>query len=153
MSVDCEPTVPAWRQFGWTSSSNNGVELLLNAAANAESSKDPEAFWRQATDDARTHVAEVCWNALNFCNGQGSYHADGCRPWRRGFTIGHYQDVEWLAQIYFTHTDILNIPGIGISETFDAVCVGAAFWARSGNARAWIPYDMENVQKLDAAEP
>ena len=43
----CDPTVPALRQFGWTSSSNKGVEFLLNAA-NAESAKDPQVYWNQA---------------------------------------------------------------------------------------------------------
>lgn len=149
----CEPTVPAWRQFGWTSSSNNGVELLLDAGAHAEDSKDPKAFWHQAAEEARTNVVDVCWNALNICYGQGAYRSDGCRPWRRGYTIGHYQDVEWLAQIYFTCTELLNVPDIPISAAFDVVHVGAAFWVRSGSVSAWIPYNWENVQRLNSSEP
>jgi len=39
---------------------------------------------------------------MNICSGQGSYHGDDSRSWHRGYTIGHYCDAEWLAQIYFT---------------------------------------------------
>jgi hypothetical protein len=145
----CEPTVPAWRQFGWTSSTNNGVKFLLSAAANAESSKDPEAFWRQAAEEARTDDAEICWNALNICHGAGTKNYGDCRPWHRGYVIGHYQDgVEWLARIYFTDRD-LTVPG---PAAFDEVHVGAAFWVRSGSARAWVPYNRENTCALDEAD-
>jgi hypothetical protein len=41
---DWDPTPPRWRHFGWTSSSSEGVILLLKAAAGAERSNDPEIF-------------------------------------------------------------------------------------------------------------
>ena len=139
-----DPTVPALRQFGWTSSSNKGVEFLLNAA-NAESAKDPQVYWNQAPEEVHTNVREICRNALTICYSQGERGLDS-PPWRRGYTIGHYQDVEWLAQIYFTDRDIIGpVP-------FDVVHVGAAFWVRSGSARAWVPYDRENIRMLCEAE-
>jgi hypothetical protein len=41
----CDPDPPLWRRFGWTSSTNNGVRLLLRAGAHAEESYAPSKFW------------------------------------------------------------------------------------------------------------
>lgn len=141
-----EPTVPMWRQFGWTSSSTNGVEFLLRAAANGENSKDPDAFWHEAAEEEDTDDAEICWTALQLCSQQGTYFGNDSRPWRRGYTIGYYHDVEWVAQIYFS-LDALDAP-----EPVDVIHVGAAFWVRSGSPRAFVPYNTNNVEKLDVAE-
>jgi hypothetical protein len=147
-----DPTPPRWRQFGWTSSSNEGVQLLLKAAANAEGSADPELFWRETAATEKADLWEIAWNALNICSGQGSYHGNDDRSWHRGYTIGHYADVEWLAQIYFTDHDPKTGNGHPSLEPFDIVHVGAAFWVRSGTPRAWMPYTTKNVVKLDAAQ-
>jgi hypothetical protein len=145
----CEPSVPTWRRFGWTSSSTNGVELLLKCAANAEESEIPAEFWRKASTETRATPQEICWDALNICHGQGQYHGHDCRPWHRGFTIGHYHDVEWLAQIYFSFEDVDRNY---FDEETDVVHVGAAFWVRSGSPHSLIPYDFNTIPKLDASE-
>lgn len=145
----CEPSVPKWRKFGWTSSSNKGVELLLKGAANGEDSLIPKNYWIEVARETQTSEREICWNALNICYGQGEYHGADIRPWHRGYTLGHYRDVEWLAEIYFNHDDPDDFP---LEEPFDAIYVGAAFWMRSGTPRVWVPYDMRNIPRLDASE-
>ena len=128
----CEPAVPKWRRFWWTSSSNKGVELLLKCAVNGDDSLIPQNYWNETARETQTSEGEVCWNALNICYGQGQYHGTDIRPWRRGYTIGHYKDVEWLAEIYFSHDDPEDFP---LEEPFDAIYVGAALWVRSGICR------------------
>jgi len=92
---------------------------------------------------------------MNTCSGQGSYHGDDSRSWHRGYTIGHYCDAEWLAQIYFTACDFRLGDTYGSVwrslAPFDIVHVGAAFWVRSGTPQAWVPYTVKNVVELDAA--
>jgi hypothetical protein len=92
---------------------------------------------------------------MNICSGQGSYHGNDSRSWHRGYTIGHYSDAEWLAQIYFTAFDPRLDNGCGnvhrYLDPFDVVHVGAAFWVRSGTPQAWVPYTPKNVVQLDAA--
>jgi hypothetical protein len=145
---DLDPTPPLWRCFGWTSSTNNGVHLLLRAAASAERSHTPSDFWHQAAVDERADAEEVCTNALNICIGQGQYHGADERPWHRGFTLGAYGNVEWLAELYFSHHIALK----ATPDDFDSVHVGAAFWVRSKSARTWRPYTSSRVAQLDAAE-
>jgi hypothetical protein len=145
----CEPTVPKWRRFGWTSSSNEGVELLLKCAANGEDSPIPQDFWNESAREIKASERDICWNALNICYGQGQYHGGDVRPWHRGYTIGHYRDVEWLAQIYFSHDDPDDFK---LEYPFSAIYVGAALWVRSASPQAWVPYDMRNIPKLDASE-
>jgi hypothetical protein len=146
----CEPAVPKWRRFGWTSSSNQGVKLLLKCAATGEDSEAPWDYWNESARETQTPHWEICFNALNICYGQGMYHGADARPWQRGYTMGHYTDVEWLAEIYFSCDD--DPDGFPIEETFDTVYVGAALWVRSGTPRAWIPYNMKTIPKLDASE-
>jgi hypothetical protein len=114
-----------------------------------EDSLVPRDYWNEIAHQTQTPEWEICFNALNICYGQGMYHGADVRPWHRGYTIGHYIDVEWLAEIYFRHDDPDDFP---IEEPFDSVYVGAAFWVRSGSPRAWIPYDMKTIPKLDASE-
>jgi hypothetical protein len=146
-----DPELPSWRCFGWTSSSSEGVELLLHAAANAENSSDPELFWRQTAMREKADLHEISWNAQNICSGQGMYHGGDFRSWHRGYTIGHYTEVEWLAQIFFTDsapgTDDDHLP----LDPYDVVYVGSALWVRSSGPRTWIPYTATNVPRLDAA--
>jgi hypothetical protein len=150
-----DPELPSWRRFGWTSSTDYGVKLLLQAGANAEMSESPEAYWHQAAESLNADSREICWHAANICSGQGMTGArDYNRPWRRGYTIGHYSDVEWLAQIYFTNDGSPDNEGSRSwrPEPFHVIHVGAAFWVRSASPRAWIPYTAKNVPKLDAAQ-
>lgn len=153
---DCDPIPPRWRQFGWTSSSTEGVELLLKAAARAETSDDPELFWQESATQEKADLGEIAWSAMNICSGQGSYHGSDRRSWHRGYTIGHYVDAEWLAQIYYTACDLRLGDAYGSVrrslEPFDIIHVGAAFWVRSGTPRAWVPYTAKNVVELDAAQ-
>ena len=77
---DGDPSPPRWRQFGWTSSSTEGVRLLLKAAADAEASRDPERFWRQTAASENADLGEIVLSAMNVCSGQGSYHGNDTRP-------------------------------------------------------------------------
>lgn len=138
--------VPAWRHYGWTSSTNDGVELLLDAGANGETAKNPESIWKP-TGKPTSFSYEVCANALNISVGQGEFHDDTPKPWHRGYTIGHFDNVEWLARIYHSYADI-RIPG----ETFDLVHVGAVLWVRSGGASVWRPYTPDHIPELEADE-
>ena len=145
---DCDPEPPVWRRFGWTSSTNEGVKLLLLAGPNAESADDPATFWREGADRMRADAREICWNAANICDGQGDYYGQPVPPWHRGFTIGHFRDVEWLAQIYFSDDQSGDNRE---RDWFDMIHVGAAFWVRSPGPSTWVPYTAKNVAKLDAA--
>lgn len=146
---NCQSAVPQWRKFGWTSSTNEGVELLLKCAPKAEQSEDSKRFWDDVAFEIGASEEDICWNALNVCYGQGAYHGNDCRPWHRGYTIGHYKDAEWLARIYFAHED----PSLfDDDEHFDVVYVGAAFWVRSGSPQSWVPYNTRTIPKLDASE-
>lgn len=145
---DYDPTPPEWRRYGWTSSSDKGVELLLLAGMNAEDSSDPAAFWQQTAERKRAELFDICWDAQNICANQGmGGHHEPELAWRRGYTIGHYNDAEWLAQIYFTHADPSNP-----CDEYDVVHVGAAFWVRTGSPRAWVPYTETSTSRLDAAQ-
>ena len=96
----------------------------------------------------RANVREICWNAVNICDGQGQYYDVDFPPWHRGFTIGHFRDVEWLAQIYFTDDRSNDDRAL---DKFNVVHVGAALWVRTRDPSAWVPYTAKNVAKLDAA--
>jgi hypothetical protein len=150
---NCDPEPPVWRRFGWTSSTDKGVRLLLKAATNAEGAESPEAYWHEAIGWEDTDVRDICWDAMNICSGQGQYHGNDTRAWHRGYTIGQYCEVEWLAQIFFTSSGpregwIDSMP----YRPYDVVYVGAAFWVRSASPRAWVPYTRRNIPKLDAAQ-
>ena len=102
---NCQSVVPQWKKFGWTSSTNEGMELLLKCAPKAEQGEDSKRFWDDVAFEVGASREDICWNALNVCYGQGAYHGNDCRPWHRGYTIGHYKDAEWLARIYFSYED------------------------------------------------
>jgi hypothetical protein len=155
--------LPSWRRFGWTSSTNDGVKLLLQASASAEESETPGTYWREAAGSLDADPREICWNAANICSGQGSesLRARGpsslgrrASPWHRGYTIGHYWDVEWLAQIYFSNDGSPDSEGSRSWSPgpFDVIHVGAAFWVRSASPRAWVPYTEKNVPRLEAEQ-
>lgn len=146
---DYEPEVPLWRKFGWTSSTNEGVRVLLSAAPNAESEDDPAAHWLASAEQHEAGVGEICKNAENICVGQGQYHAADVTSWHRGFTLGHYLNAEWLARIYFTHRRSgKQLPN---AEESDVIHVGSALWLRTPNPRAWVPYTVKSIPRLDAA--
>jgi hypothetical protein len=150
----CDPEPPEWRKHGWTSSSNQGVELLLQAGVNAEDSNNPDAFWQATADRQGADLYDICWNAQNICSRQGM--TPGKRndlAWHRGYTIGQYDNAEWLARIYFTYNDENAEPGHTLSTRFNVIHVGAALWMRTGAPHAWIPYTAENIARLDAAQP
>jgi hypothetical protein len=152
---DWNPEPPEWRKFGWTSSTSEGVRTLLQAAANAENSRNPEAYWRETAERQGANLYEICWNAQNICANQGMapgspYHE---APWRRGYTIGQYEDVEWLARIYFSYDESHTEPRRKLDTPFDVIHVGAALWVRSSSPDVWTPYTAENIAKLNAAKP
>ncbi len=144
---DWQPPLSSWQCRGWVSSTIKGVELLLLAGANAENSDDPKGFWREAAKREGASTREICWNAQNICANQGMESEYHDLPWRRGYTIGHYNDAEWLAQIYFEHSDPANP-----YDSFDTVYVGAALWVRSASPRAWVPYTPKNIPAIEAAQ-
>ncbi len=150
---DCSPEPPEWRKYGWTSSSNEGVELLLQAGVHAEDSNNPEAFWRETAERKGADLHEICWNAQNICSRQGMSRGQPNNfPWHRGYTIGQYEDVEWLARIYFTYDEAIEGQRNRLATHFNVIHVGAAIWVRSGSPEAWTPYTAENIAKLDAAQ-
>lgn len=138
-----DPEVPAWRTFGWTSSHNNGVELLIQAGSQADRMLDPGSVWRpEPITESRSR--EICHNAVNISLGQGQYCHEGIKPWHRGYTLGQFTNAEWLARIYHTQYDI------SIGEKFDTVHVGAALWVRTPAPDAWTPFTPKTIPELDA---
>ncbi len=102
----CDPEPPAWRRFGWTSSSGEGVDLLLQTGPNAENSKNPDNFWQETAKKVGVDLYDICWDAQNICANQGTDrgHINDV-SWQRGYTIGHYEGAEWLARIYYTYSE------------------------------------------------
>jgi hypothetical protein len=140
------PEVPEWRKFGWTSSDIRGVTELLMSCAAAESSAQPDRAWWPNGHPAPEVARELCVYAANICEGQGEFFDRGLLPWRRGYTLGHFENGEWLARIYYG-----AYGHVRTAETlFDAVLVGAAYWVR-GPMRSWVAYDKSAVPDLEAS--
>lgn len=143
---DFAPTVPQWREFGWTSSHIEGVTNILMTAASAESAADPDkAWWPDGEPDEET-IRRLCSYAVNLCEGQGEFFSRGTLPWRRGYTLGHFENAEWLARVYYGTRDSLSAAVTG----FDAIYVGSAFWVRSP-ATSWVTYDKNRIPDLEAS--
>src|SRR6202000_3486662 len=102
----CDPELPAWRRFGWTSSSSEGVDLLLRAGPDAENSSNPDEYWQEANSKFGVDTADICWDAQNICANQGTDRGwDNDVSWQRGYTLGPYNAAEWLARIYYSYHD------------------------------------------------
>ena len=143
---DFTPSVPAWRRFGWTSSHIEGVTQLLLSGAHAENASDVQRAWRPGGRPGRDTVRRVCHHAVNICEGQGEFFGRGTLPWRRGYTLGHYEQAEWLARIYYGASDTILAAATG----FDAIYVGAAFWVRAP-LDSWMVYDQGTIPALEAS--
>jgi len=142
---DFTTEVPAWRRFGWTCSHLRGVTELLLAGANAEPSQSPDSAWWPDGQPTPEDTEELGAYAATICEGQGTYFDRGILPWRRGYTLGQFDNSEWLARIYYGAYGHVRTS----DALFDAVLVGAPYWVR-GALTSWSAYDADSIARLEA---
>ena len=131
------------RRAGWYSSNAPAVLRFIQNGGTPDNVDTP---WRRELPTLEWYAHEAFKIAFRQGEESGSDRVID-RPWRRGFSYGHIDDVaEWMADVYVDVAVPVYDDGL---RRFDRIVVGAPVWIRTPNIRSWHAYDSQTMEQLD----